>query len=385
MSSIVPVAGVRNETHASYDVYVKRGCLLEVGQKLRDLGDVKHVLLVTDDNVYKLYGAELEQRLKEANFKVAKFIFEPRRKKKSLKTAAEIFRLLFRNGADRNTVVLNVGGGTVGDLGGFVAALYLRGVRYIHVPTTLMAQADSGVGGKVNVNFGPHLNSLSVFHHPAAVWIDPDLLSTLPAREYSSGLAEIVKYASILDPDLFETLERHRDRLAVPANDLINEIVLHCIERKCAIVSQDPKEEGLFRFFNYGHEIGHAVEVTYDYEHLLHGEAVSIGMVASTWMGVQAGLTDPELLNHQSALLRGLGLPIVIPLSLRERYDVTILEKRIKQMLGKDKKRTPKGLVWIVPERLGSGICTTHISSGVVGRCLRMLAVGIDWCTRGGL
>ena len=131
--------------------------------------------------------------------------------------------------------------------------------------------------------------------------------------------------------------------------------------------------------------IGHAVEVTYDYEHLLHGEAVSIGMVASTWMGVQAGLTDPELLNHQSALLRGLGLPIVIPLSLRERYDVTILEKRIKQMLGKDKKRTPKGLVWIVPERLGSGICTTHISSGVVGRCLRMLAVGIDWCTRGGL
>lgn len=371
-----PTATVKAETHCEYDVYVKRGSIYDVVHKIRDLGPVQHVLLVTDDNVDKLYAGQLALRVERAGFQVLKFVFEPRRKKKALDTAREIFKLLFRAGADRNTVVLNVGGGTVGDLGGFVAALYLRGVRYIHVPTTLMAQADSGVGGKVNVNFGSHLNSLSVFHQPLAVWIDPDVLRTLPDREYFSGLAEIVKYATILDPELFISLENHRDRLAIPGNELIDAVVRRCIERKCQIVSADPKEEGPFRFFNFGHECGHALEVAYDYEHLLHGEAVSIGIVASTWMAVEAGLCDPELLSRLRNLALGLRLPIEIPESLRRKYTPRGLEQRVSRMLLKDKKRTPDGLVWIVPRRLGDGMCTTNICGDLVERCLRGLAKG---------
>jgi 3-dehydroquinate synthase len=305
------------------------------------------------------------------------FIFEPRRKKKSLETAKEIFRLLFSNHADRHTVILNVGGGTVGDLGGFVAALYLRGVRYIHLPTTLLSQADSGVGGKVNVNFGPHLNSLSVFHHPTAVWVDPNVLRTLPTREYVSGLAEIVKYAVILDADLFEMLEHNRDRVARPNNDLVEVLICRCLQRKCRIVSRDPQEKGPFRFFNYGHEIGHAVEVAYDYEHLLHGEAVSIGMMTASWMGREAHLTDYAVLERQGVLLSGLGLPLTIPANLRRGAIPTNLFRRIKRILDSDKKRTPKGTVWIVPTRLGEGICTTEIEPDLVRRSLRRLAEGV--------
>jgi 3-dehydroquinate synthase len=375
---VAPIATVSNETRATYHVYLKRGCLFDLPDKICNFGDVNHALLISDDTVYKLYGSELERRVSQAGIRVTRFIFEPRRKKKSLRTAAEIFRLLFANAADRNTVVLNVGGGTVGDLGGFVAALYLRGVRYIHVPTTLLSQADSGVGGKVNVNFGVHLNSLSVFYHPAAVWIDPDVLSTLPAREYLSGVGEIVKYAVVLDAELFAMLEENRTHLARPGNELIDEVVLRCLERKCQIVSQDPKETGLFRFFNYGHEIGHAVEVAYDYEHLLHGEAISIGSVAASWMGVQMSLTDPEVLNRQCALLTALGLPTTIPHHLRKKYPVATLERRIRSLLAKDKKRVPKGTVWIIPERIGSGICTTQISPEKLTACCRKLAEG-DW------
>jgi 3-dehydroquinate synthase len=272
--------------------------------------------------------------------------------------------------------VLNVGGGTVGDLGGFVAALYLRGIRYIHVPTTLLSQADSGVGGKVNVNFGPHLNSLSVFHHPTAVWIDPDVLETLPAREYLSGLAEIVKYAVVLDAELFVILEQSRDRLAIPTNELVETVICRCLQRKCIIVSRDPREEGPFRFFNYGHEIGHAVEVAYDYEHLLHGEAVSIGMVAASWMGVKANVTDTVLFERQCVLLADLGLPITIPANLRKGSVPHRLVRRIKHVLDSDKKRTPKGSVWIVPTRLGEAVCTTEIGPDLVTRCLRRVANG---------
>lgn len=373
---LTPIATVKAETAIRYHIYLKRGCFYDILDKIRALDTVRQLLIVTDDNVDRLYARELSKRIEKAGFRALKFVFEPKRKKKSIETAKEIFRLLFNNHADRHTVVLNVGGGTVGDLGGFVAALYLRGIRYVHMPTTLLSQADSGVGGKVNVNFGPHLNSLSVFHHPAAVWIDPDVLGTLPTREYLSGLAEIVKYAVVLDAELFMMLEQHSDRIAVPGNELIEEIIRRCLERKCKIVSMDPREEGAFRFFNYGHEIGHAVEVTYDYEHLLHGEAVAIGMVSASWMGVQAHLTDAALLERQCALLAGIGLPITIPAKLREGLFPHRLARRIKHVLDSDKKRTPKGTVWIVPTRLGKAICTTEIGAELVTDCLQRLAHG---------
>lgn len=367
---------VRIQNTVCYDVYVRPGCLFEVVDKIKTLDPVRHVLVVTDDNVYRLYARDLSSRIARAGYNVLTFVFEPKRKKKSLDTAKEIFRLLFNNRADRHTIILNVGGGTVGDLGGFVAALYLRGVRYIHLPTTLLSQADSGVGGKVNVNFGSHLNSLSVFHHPTAVWVDPDVLQTLPDREYRSGLAEIVKYAVILDAELFQTLEHDCDRLATPHNELVEALISHCLERKCKIVSVDPQEQGPFRFFNYGHEIGHAVEVTYDYEHLLHGEAVSIGMMAASWMGVAADLTDHGVLERQGGLLSRLGLPVVIPDDLLRDIGRNKLVGRIKRVLESDKKRTPKGTLWIVPTHLGQGVCTTEIPPTLVTRCIHRLAEG---------
>ena len=162
-----------------------------------------------------------------------------------------------------------------------------------------------------------------------------------------------------------------------PENDLIDSVIVRCVERKCAVVSQDPLEQGQFRFFNYGHEIGHAVEVAYDYQHLRHGEAVAIGMHAAAWMGVEAGLTDPALFARQGVLLSALGLPLVIPVLLRQRWRTEHLAKRIDELLLKDKKRTSAGSVWIIPQHLGEAIATNQISAALVTRCVERVAQGL--------
>jgi 3-dehydroquinate synthase len=371
-----PITSVRSNSAVDYEVLVRRGSFYGVADRIAELKQVGRILVITDTNVERLYAESLIRELTKAGFRTLKFVCKPGRRQKSLRTATEIFKFLFDHGADRYTLVLNVGGGTVGDLGGFVAALYLRGLRYIHIPTTLLSQADSGVGGKVNVNFGLNLNSLSVFHHPTAVWIDPDLLKTLPQREYLSGIAEIVKYAAILDQGFFEQLEGWSAQINKRCDDLIEAVIYHCIKMKCEIVSKDPKEQGPFRFFNYGHEIGHAIEVAYDYKHLLHGEAVSIGIMASSWIGRRAGLTDGGAFLRQETLLRAVGLPVDIPESLRARSDPAVLLDKISRILLLDKKRTPYGFMWIIPTKLGHGVCSTEIGRSLVAQCLLRLTQG---------
>ena len=376
MRTIKPITTVRSNPAVDYEVLVRRGSFYGVVDKIAQLKQVGRVLVITDTNVERLYATRLIHQLTEAGFRTLKFVCKPGRRQKSLNTATQVFRFLFDHGADRYTLVLNVGGGTVGDLGGFVAALYLRGLRYIHIPTTLLSQADSGVGGKVNVNFGLNLNSLSVFHHPTAVWIDPDLLRTLPRREYLSGMAEIIKYAAILDQGLFVQLEQCSDQINKRSDDFIEAVIHHCLEMKCKIVSKDPREEGPFRFFNYGHEVGHAIEVAYDYKHLLHGEAVSIGIMASSWIGKRAGLTDDAVFRRQETLLRAIGLPVDIPESLRAKSTPDVLLDKINRILLLDKKRTPYGFTWIVPTKLGHGVCSTEIGKALVAQCLRRLTQG---------
>lgn len=372
-----------------YSVRCKRGLRFRIAELVDQLTP-SSVLVVTDEVVSQIHGGCLNGQLKQMNdvrvelgklpIPVEYFEMPAHRVAKNLDTAAEIFGRMFDARFNKDTLVLNFGGGTVGDMGGLVAALYLRGVRYVHVPTTLIGQADSGVGGKVNANFGTHVNCISVFHHPTAVWIDPDFLVTLPDRQLRSGLSEIVKYAVVMNNEMFETIESSLDEFSDPRSDLFGEVLSECLSEKCKIVENDPSESADFRLFNYGHELGHAVEVTYGYEHLLHGEAVAIGMCAAAWIGVQSSITDPDVSRRQFEVLTALSLPTRLPPELLSHFSSEeSLAETITQMLGKDKKRSVSGPCWILPTCMGTGIYTDSeaVEPRLVRDCIRKLAAGI--------
>jgi len=364
------------ETRRTYDVRIEDGCFDRVPEILGKFDPVSSVVLVTDRNVYSLYAAALEQVFLDSGRRTIRFVMDPSRQKKTLETANEMFKLLFEERVDRDALMLVVGGGTVGDIGGLVAALYLRGIRYVHVPTTLIGQADSSIGGKVNANFGPYLNSLSVFYHPAAILIDPGLIETLPLPEYRSGLAEIVKYAVAMDFELFERLERSADALNQRERTVVYDIINHCVRCKANIVSADSTEAGRFQLFNYGHEFGHAIEASYNYCDLLHGEAVSIGMHTSAWLAWQAGVVDESVFVRQGRLLKALNLVREIPSELRDRLGVPQLRESVARLLGSDKKRRAGGQVWIVPCALGDAVTTTSIPPSLITEAISKLAEG---------
>jgi 3-dehydroquinate synthase len=238
----------------------------------------------------------------------------------------------------------------------------------------LLAQVDSSIGGKVAVNFGQHLNGLTIFYSPLMVLTDPNLLTTLPPEEYRSGLGELVKYAVVLDAELFEYLEQNL-ALVCDANQ-VDPTIIRCVERKCEVVSEDPLEKGLLRLYDYGHEIGHAIEVAYDYHHLRHGEAVSIGMQAAAWLGVQSGLTDASVLRRQSSLLSKLDLPTNIPPHLRKDHDPKTLAEKIGVLLKKSRTRYLQNVLWAVPTKLGEAVCDVTFEWPLVCECLKRLSEG---------
>jgi 3-dehydroquinate synthase len=230
---------------------------------------------------------------------------------KSLREAERLWDGFLAHGIDRASPVVAVGGGVVGDLAGFAAASFMRGVPVVQVPTTLLAQVDASIGGKVAVNHPRGKNLIGAFHQPRLVLIDPETLRTLPEREYRSGLAEVVKTGAALNADLFAALEGGLDPLRRRDPDFLETVVAACCAEKARIVEQDEREEtGVRMVLNYGHTVGHALEVLSGYRRWLHGEAVAIGMAAAGRLAVRVGWTDARIADRQDALLQGVGLPI---------------------------------------------------------------------------
>jgi len=231
-------------------------------------------------------------------------------------------------GADRRSIVVALGGGVIGDVAGFLASIFMRGVPVIQVPTTLVAQVDSAIGGKTGVNLVSGKNLIGTFHQPLAVLTDPEVLSTLPDREYRSGLFEAMKYGVIRSPQIFELMESHRDALLQRDDDLLERLIVECVRVKADVVSADEREGGERRILNFGHTIGHALESATEYKRFLHGEAVGWGMVAAAAIGKCLGVTDPETADRIIAMVLAYG-------SLPE---VHIDGRRVLQLLQADKK-----------------------------------------------
>lgn len=312
----------------SYDISIERGLLNKVGPMMKALGLKGMAAVVTNPTVAALYGDTVVKSLEAAGFKTVVITVPDGEEYKSLEEAGRIFDALIADRFERSSPIVALGGGVIGDMAGFVAATYLRGVPFIQVPTTLLSQVDSSVGGKTAVNHPRGKNLIGAFYQPRAVFIDPDVLKTLDVREVRAGLAEVIKYGVIWDSAFFEFLEKNAGKLLEPGEEIIE-----AIEKSCAIkaevVGKDEREEGLRAVLNFGHTFGHAIEALSGYGTFRHGEAVAIGMVMAAGLSARLG-ECLECGRRITALLEKLGMPIAPPpISADSLIEAMRLDKKV--------------------------------------------------------
>ncbi|PLT45656.1 3-dehydroquinate synthase [Paenibacillus pasadenensis] len=329
----------------SYPIRIGEGLLGQAGQELLEAGlSVKSPLLVvSDDSVAPLYLEPLLEQLRSAGFRAASCVVPAGESSKSLARFEEIMTRALEEGLDRKSAIVALGGGVVGDLAGYAAASYMRGIRFVQMPTTILAH-DSSVGGKVAVNHPMAKNIIGAFHQPALVLYDLDTLKTLPRREVSAGLAEVVKHGLIRDAAFVDWCVRHADRLLSLDPEALGYALFKGCEVKAAVVSADETEQDLRAILNLGHTIGHALEAVAGYGELLHGEAISIGMIGSALLGVQLGAPQEVYLRTREALGKA-GLPVSLP----EHFDTD----RIMEAMMHDKKFGEGKMVFVVPTAIG--------------------------------
>ncbi|NRF66609.1 3-dehydroquinate synthase [Aquincola sp. S2] len=296
----------------SYEILIGSG-LLSLDGAWAGLPASADALIVTNTTVAPLYGAALAERLQARHRRVLTVALPDGEVHKDWTTLNRIFDALLEAGCDRKTVLYALGGGVVGDMTGFAAACYMRGVPFVQLPTTLLAQVDSSVGGKTAINHPLGKNMIGAFYQPARVLCDLDLLSTLPRRELSAGLAEIIKYGPIADPAFLDWLEASLDDLLALDVAALSHAVRRSCEIKAWVVGQDEREAGLRAILNFGHTFGHAIEAGLGYGAWLHGEAVGCGMVLAAELSARLGLIDRALVDRLRALIARAGLPVQAP------------------------------------------------------------------------
>ena len=295
----------------------KRAYTVQVGDGLLDSGRLlehvpgRHALIVTDANVAPLYLARVQDALHGKSVEV--FVVPAGEQEKNLGRFAQLMSALAELGASRDVTVIALGGGVVGDLAGFAAACWMRGVRFVQLPTTLLAMVDSSIGGKTAVDLPSGKNLVGAFHQPSAVIADTQTLNTLPDRELRAGLAEVVKYGAIVDAGFFDWLEAHVDALLARDPAALGHAIAVSCRHKAAIVARDETEQGERMLLNFGHTFGHAIETEQGYGGLLHGEAVAVGMVLAAKLSARLGRAPEADAQRLQALLTRLGLPISVP------------------------------------------------------------------------
>lgn len=345
----------------SYDIAVTSKDLAGVGAFARQRCTGTQALVIADQNVAG-HAQIVQASLQTAGFATGLALRPAGEGQKSLQVAAELYDCLIDLPADRRTLIVAVGGGVIGDLAGFVAATYARGLPLLMVPTTLLAMVDSSVGGKVAVNHPRAKNMIGVFHQPRGVWIDTATLDTLPEREYHSGLAEVVKYGVILDAALFAFLESNVPAILKRDREAVEHIVVRCCQLKADVVSQDEREEtGLRAVLNYGHTFAHAFETAAGYGGWLHGEAVAAGMICASRLAERRGLIPRELTECQVRLLQAFSLP-----THPEPWPVGPLLATMHS----DKKALAGKLRFILPRKLGEVALFDDVPEGDVRKVL---------------
>lgn len=294
----------------SYNIYIKPGILQSIGEQIYDWYKGKNIVIVTDSTVDDLYSERLINELKMYSYKLDKIAIPSGEQSKSLNCLDFIYNKFSEYGITRSSLIIAFGGGVVGDLAGFAAATFMRGIPYIQIPTTVMAQLDSSIGGKTAVNIAAGKNLAGCFYQPKAVYIDTLLLGTLPEKVFTDGMAEAVKYGAIKDAGLFSKLQGLNSLVQARSN--IDDIIYKCAEIKSQFVSADEFDRGDRMLLNFGHTIGHAIERYYDYKTYTHGEAVGLGMLMITEHSEKMGLTSAGTYQALRELLIKFKLPVAM-------------------------------------------------------------------------
>jgi len=300
--------------HHRYDIHIEAGALGRLGEWTRQVAPHGRCALLADRAVDERFGAAASASLREAGYTVSHAAFESGESSKTLSTVAHLYDVLLRDKLERRSPVIALGGGVTGDMVGFVAATYLRGVPFVQCPTTLLSMVDASVGGKVGFNVPQGKNLIGAFYQPAAVVIDPQTLTTLPARELRCGLAECVKHGLLGDAELFAWIEAQLDGVLALDLPVLTELIERNVRIKARIVVADEKEQGIRAWLNLGHTFAHAIEATAGYGEILHGEAVGLGLIAAAWLSIERGHCDSAVLPRLQALLQRIGLPLRVEL-----------------------------------------------------------------------
>ena len=362
------LAATVHHSEGSYPVVAGWGLLENLGDRFLELGVKDTAYIITDENVMRPYGRIAQRALQKRGIAAHCFIIPPGEPSKNFELAQGIYQWLVSLKAERGQAIIAVGGGVVGDLAGFVAATFLRGLPFVQVPTSMAAMVDASVGGKVAVNLPQGKNLVGAFYQPRAVLADVATLSTLGKRELAEGWAEAIKHGLILDADLFDLFEEHAEDLMALEPELSTEIIRRSMAIKANVVSQDERETlGIRILLNYGHTIGHALEASTDYGRFMHGEGVAIGMMGAGRMAQRMGLIPQEVVDRQRQLLQRFSLPI----DAKSVSGVAL--DQVRQAMSLDKKTDGGALRWVMLEQIGKATVRRDVPSELVEETLREL------------
>ena len=352
----------------SYDILTGTGLLEEAGKLLAERGLAGKALVVTNTTVAPLYLEPLVESIKKAGFETGTVILPDGEEYKTLAQVEKVYDAAVKERLERSSVMVALGGGVIGDLTGFAAASYLRGVHFVQVPTTLLAQVDSAVWGKVGVNHREGKNLIGAFYQPALVITDLLTLRSLTEREFRAGLAEVIKHALIMDPGLYQLLSSRVREVQSREPAVLEEVVLQACTIKLRVVEKDEREQGLRAILNYGHTIGHALEAESGYGVFRHGEAVAIGMAGAALLSETLGFCPAGVYGETVAVLERYGLPVTIP----RQYTAEALYRRMFL----DKKVQRKKVRFVLPRRIGEVLITEDVPETVIIETLRHLGAG---------
>lgn len=340
-----------------YDVVIEPGLLERAGERIRSLVPHRRCALLADANVLSLHGEGVRASLESAGYATLVASIPTGEEQKTLATVATLYDVLLENRQERKSPLVALGGGVSGDIVGYVAATYLRGVPFVQCPTTLLAMVDASVGGKTGVNVPQGKNLIGAFHQPALVLIDPIMLRSLPERELRCGLAECIKHAVVRDAALFDFIGDNLEAILGVEVDVIVELVRRNVEIKAAVVMEDEREAGVRAHLNFGHTFAHAIEATSGFGKVLHGEAVGLGMLAASRTAAELGLCDARLYDRLFAMLEAAGLPVKTGLA---GDDELLGAMRLDKKVADDRIR------FILPESMGRVVIRNDVPPSCV-------------------
>jgi len=355
---------VQVNTASNYRIYIGSDVMSRIGEILKDSGLSSRTVVITNDVVAKLHGYCLMDHLGKNGIRAEMLTVPDGEAQKSLPVAAKLYGHLSRLKAERNTAVLALGGGVIGDLAGFVAATYMRGVPLVQIPTTLLAQVDSSIGGKVAVNHRNLKNVIGTFYQPRAVLTDISVLKTLADQEMKNGLAEVIKYGIIRDSELFQILEKNPDKIKAHDQAMLEDIVARCASIKAEIVQSDERDTGLRNILNFGHTTGHAIETVTRFK-ISHGQAVALGMIVATGIARTMGILSGEEFSRIISVIKKADLPTRIP---------GLSPTGILRAMKYDKKVIAGKVRFILPVAIGEVIINDQVDRNILKKVLEEIS-----------